>query len=64
MSAPKTNIEKQKRRHSPALIGMAIAAAFVLLASAILLPRGIDDAGEGRTAAGSVDDGSASTATN
>lgn len=28
MSAPKTNIEKQKRRHLVPLIGMALVAAF------------------------------------
>ena len=28
MSAPSTNIEKQQRRHKPALIGMAIVALF------------------------------------
>jgi hypothetical protein len=39
MSAPQTNIEKQKRRHSPALIGIALAAAAVLLVIAVLLPR-------------------------
>jgi hydrogenase/urease accessory protein HupE len=29
MSAPTTNLEKQKRRHRPALKGMAITVAFV-----------------------------------
>jgi hypothetical protein len=29
MSAPTTNVEKQKRRHSPVLKGLAIAGAFV-----------------------------------
>ena len=29
MSAPETNVEKQKKRHRPVLLGFAIAAAFV-----------------------------------
>lgn len=32
MSAPKTNIPKQTRRHRPALIGIAAAVAFAALA--------------------------------
>lgn len=28
MSAPKTNIEKQKRRHWPALLGIAVVLIF------------------------------------
>lgn len=31
MSAPQTNIEKQERRHRPALGGMTIAAGFAAL---------------------------------
>ncbi len=31
MSAPETNIEKQKKRHRGPLIGLAIAAVFVVL---------------------------------
>ena len=31
MSAPRTNIDKQKRRHRPALLGIAAAAAFAAL---------------------------------
>ncbi len=31
MSAPDTNVEKQTRRHKPALIGMGVALLFGLL---------------------------------
>ncbi|MGS4948204.1 hypothetical protein ACVDG3_22320 [Meridianimarinicoccus sp. RP-17] len=40
MSAPKTNIEKQKRRHWPAILGIAAAVAIVV---AILLGLGVWD---------------------
>lgn len=30
MSAPDVNIEKQKKRHSPALIGMAVLGVLIL----------------------------------
>ena len=39
MSAPNTNIEKQKKRHMPTLIGLAIAGAVVLVIGAIVLPQ-------------------------
>lgn len=58
MSAPQTNIEKQKRRHSPALIGIAVAGAVVLLVIAVLLPReGPPLDGQPPTAAGDVETG-------
>ncbi|WP_224826175.1 hypothetical protein [Cognatishimia sp. MH4019] len=31
MSAPDTNVEKQSRRHKPALIGIAVALVFGVL---------------------------------
>lgn len=31
MSAPETNVEKQKKRHRPVLLGFAIAAVFVAI---------------------------------
>ena len=39
MSAPDTNLEKQTKRHSPALAGMGIAAAFaaILFAGFLLI---------------------------
>lgn len=40
MSAPKTNIEKQKRRHWPALLGMVAAIGIVI---AVLLALGVWD---------------------
>ena len=58
MSAPDTNIEKQKMRHRPALLGMGFAAGF---AAALLLgfvvwvfaqsdgPEGADVHVDGRT---------------
>ncbi|WP_299629279.1 hypothetical protein [uncultured Tateyamaria sp.] len=44
MSAPDTNIEKQARRHHPALIGIAVATAavFVFILAAQMAPE--DDA--------------------
>ena len=59
MSAPETNIEKQKRRHSPALIGIGIAAAVVLLVVLFVLPQDLNEV-DGATPA----DGAAATATN
>ena len=59
MSAPQTNIENQKRRHSPALVGIAIAGAVVLLIIAVLLPRdGAPLDGQPPTEAGDVETGS------
>lgn len=40
MSAPKTNIEKQKRRHWPALLGIVAAIGLVI---AVLLALGVWD---------------------
>ncbi|WP_147277382.1 hypothetical protein [Rhodovulum sp. 12E13] len=40
MSAPKTNIEKQKRRHWPAILGIAAALGIVV---AVLLALGLWD---------------------
>lgn len=40
MSAPKTNIEKQKRRHWPAILGIAAALAIVVV---VLLALGVWD---------------------
>ncbi|SFR19921.1 hypothetical protein [Poseidonocella sedimentorum] len=37
MSAPDTNIHKQEKRHSPALIGILIAAGFGLLMLLLML---------------------------
>jgi hypothetical protein len=35
MSAPDTNIDKQKRRHRPALIGMGVVLAFAAIISLV-----------------------------
>ncbi|WP_299877901.1 hypothetical protein [uncultured Sulfitobacter sp.] len=46
MSAPDTNISKQKKRHLPALIGIAVVAVF---AGAVFLANvftTVDDAGD------------------
>lgn len=40
MSAPKTNIEKQKRRHWPVILGIAAALAIVV---AVLFALGVWD---------------------
>lgn len=40
MSAPKTNIEKQKRRHWPVILGMAAAVAIVVV---VMLALGVWD---------------------
>lgn len=37
MSPPDTNIEKQERRHRPALLGIAISLAFVAILAFIFL---------------------------
>lgn len=37
MSPPDTNIEKQERRHRPALLGIAISLAFVVILVFIFL---------------------------
>jgi hypothetical protein len=39
MSAPNTNIEKQKKRHMPTLIGLAIAGTLVLVIGGVVLPQ-------------------------
>lgn len=60
MSAPDTNIEKQKERHRPSLAGMAIAAAFGVAMIAVLVvivsargeaPEGAETQIDGRTGA-------------
>lgn len=38
MSAPETNIEKQKRRHWPVLAGIVGAVALVVLSFVVLSP--------------------------
>ncbi|MGR3512025.1 MAG: hypothetical protein ACU0GG_04620 [Paracoccaceae bacterium] len=43
MSAPNTNIEKQQRRHRPALIGISVAAAFAALVFLLNIGSGVDD---------------------
>ncbi|MCR8826415.1 hypothetical protein [Pseudosulfitobacter koreensis] len=42
MSAPDTEIEKQSKRHSPLLIGMAIALTVAFIAGVIYLFGGFD----------------------
>lgn len=58
MSAPNTNIEKQERRHKPALFGMGAAVAWSLGLLALLLvwlawngnePDGAETQIDGRT---------------
>jgi hypothetical protein len=44
MSAPKTNLEKQRRRHAVPLIGMALAVAFGVLVIVLLLFRQVERA--------------------
>ena len=38
MSAPDTNIAKQKRRHWPVLVGILVAAAIVVVSMIVLSP--------------------------
>lgn len=45
MSAPNTNIEKQKSRHRPVLIGFAVVAVFAAIV--FLLNIGVAVDGEG-----------------
>lgn len=40
MSAPKTNVEKQKRRHWPARIGIVMAAVLAIFALVVLVGWG------------------------
>lgn len=35
MSAPKTNMEKQKRRHWPAILGIVAAVAIAIVATQV-----------------------------
>lgn len=42
MSAPDSNVEKQKRRHKPALIGMAVVAVFAALIFFLNVNSGVD----------------------
>jgi hypothetical protein len=42
MSAPDTSVQKQKRRHRPALIGIAVAAAFAALVFLLNINSGVD----------------------
>ena len=42
MSAPNTNIEKQKRRHKPALIGIAAVAVFAAIVFFLNVDSAID----------------------
>lgn len=37
MSAPETNVETQKRRHSPALIGIIVSVSLAAVALVIVL---------------------------
>lgn len=46
MSAPQTNIEKQKRRHRGPLIGMALAVVFGV---GLILYWLLDEAAEGQS---------------
>lgn len=45
MSAPKTNVEKQTRRHRPALIGIAVAVVLGVLFFLLNVNSAVDDAG-------------------
>ncbi len=67
MSAPQTNIEKQKRKHKGPLIGMAIGVVFAVGMLALLIGYTADEAGapdgaeiqiDGRTGAEVPADGS------
>lgn len=60
MSAPQTNIEKQKRRHSPALIGMGIAAVVVFLVVLLVVPQDLNEEDDAAATQGAA----AETATN
>lgn len=46
MTAPRTNVEKQKRRHSPALIGIAVAGVIVLLVVLFVVPQDLNEEDE------------------
>ena len=59
MSAPHTNIEKQKRRHTPALIGIGVAAVIVLLVLLLVVPQDLNEADD----AGAAENAAAETAT-
>ncbi|MEO0744197.1 MAG: hypothetical protein AAFU86_00990 [Pseudomonadota bacterium] len=54
MSAPNTNIERQKKRHRPALIGMAVVAIFAALVFALNFAFSVE--GEGPLGAFFEDD--------
>lgn len=56
MSAPDTNLEKQKNRHRPALIGIAVVLVFAGLV--FLMNMGTAIEGEGPLTDG-IDDGAA-----
>lgn len=43
MSAPDTKLDKQKRRHRPALIGMAVVVLFGALMALLFTGAGVDD---------------------